>query len=137
MNEKCNKNAKLEQLTKMFLGHEEEKGLIVKDPYFGWLRTTAEGSVHEIRIWSILLIKSVWKWCINLSGNLFLYCNGVSKSENIWRRTTIHELRYNLLFNVSYLAVNFDFLFSYRQSIFVHCVKWVIGCQLSSSLQKV
>ena len=32
MNEKFNKNAKVEQLTKMFLSREEEKGLIVKDP---------------------------------------------------------------------------------------------------------
>ena len=33
MNENFNKNAKLEQLTKMFLSREEEKGLTVKDPY--------------------------------------------------------------------------------------------------------
>ena len=33
MNEKFNKNAKVEQLTKMFLSCEEEKGLIVKDPF--------------------------------------------------------------------------------------------------------
>ena len=33
MNEKFNKNVKVEQLTFMFLSHEEEKGLIVKDPY--------------------------------------------------------------------------------------------------------
>ena len=32
MNEKFNKNAKVEQLTKIFLSHEEENGLIVKDP---------------------------------------------------------------------------------------------------------
>ena len=32
MNEKFNKNAKVEQLTKMFLRRGEEKGLIVKDP---------------------------------------------------------------------------------------------------------
>ena len=32
MNEKFNKNAKVEQLTKMFLSREEEKGIIVKDP---------------------------------------------------------------------------------------------------------
>ena len=32
MNEKLNKNAKVEQLTRMFLSREEEKGLIVKDP---------------------------------------------------------------------------------------------------------
>ena len=34
MNEKLNKNAKVEQLTEMFLSREEEKGFIVKDPLF-------------------------------------------------------------------------------------------------------
>ena len=33
MNAKFNKNEKVEQLTKMFLSREEEKGLIVKDPW--------------------------------------------------------------------------------------------------------
>ena len=33
MNEKFNKNGKVEHLTKMFLSREEEKGLIVKGPY--------------------------------------------------------------------------------------------------------
>ena len=32
MNEKFNKNAKVEQLTNMFLSRGEGKGLIVKDP---------------------------------------------------------------------------------------------------------
>ena len=36
MNEKFNKNAKVEQLTKLFWSREEEKGLIVKDPYWKW-----------------------------------------------------------------------------------------------------
>ena len=33
MNEKFNKNAEVEQLTKMFLSREDEKCLIVKDPF--------------------------------------------------------------------------------------------------------
>ena len=33
MNEKFNKNAKVEQLASMFLSREEEKGLIIKDPF--------------------------------------------------------------------------------------------------------
>ena len=41
--------------------------------YFVWQRITDEGSVPEMRIWSILWIKSVLKWCIHLSGSLFLY----------------------------------------------------------------
>ena len=32
MNEKFNKNVKVEQLTNIFLSRGEEKGLIVKDP---------------------------------------------------------------------------------------------------------
>ena len=33
MNEKLNKNVKVEQLTKIFLSRGEEKCLIVKDPF--------------------------------------------------------------------------------------------------------
>ena len=36
---------------------------------------TDEGSVPEMRIWSILLIKSDLKWCIYLSRSRFLYFN--------------------------------------------------------------
>ena len=43
--------------------------------YFVWLRITDEGSVPEMRIWSILLIESDLKWCIHLSRSLFLYFN--------------------------------------------------------------
>ena len=41
--------------------------------YFLWLRITDEGSIPEMRIWSILLIKSDLKWCIHLSKSLYLY----------------------------------------------------------------
>ena len=41
--------------------------------YFVWLRITLEGSVPEMRIWSILLMKFDLKWCIHL--DLFLYFN--------------------------------------------------------------
>ena len=34
MNEKFNKNVKVEKLTNMFLSRGEERGLIVKDPYY-------------------------------------------------------------------------------------------------------
>ena len=33
--------------------------------YFVWLRITDEGSVPDMRIWSILLMKSDLKWCIH------------------------------------------------------------------------
>ena len=35
--------------------------------YFVWLKISDEGSVPEMRICSILLIKSKLKWCINLN----------------------------------------------------------------------
>ena len=41
--------------------------------YFVWLRIIDEGSVPEMRIWSILLMKSDSKCCIHL--DLFLYFN--------------------------------------------------------------
>ena len=39
--------------------------------YIVWLRITDEGLVPEMRIWSIILIKSDLKWCIHLSRSLF------------------------------------------------------------------
>ena len=41
--------------------------------YFVWLRITDEGLVPEMRIWSILLITSESKWCIQISRSLFSY----------------------------------------------------------------
>ena len=41
--------------------------------YFVWLRITDEGSVTEMRIWSILFMKLDLKWCTHL--DLFLYFN--------------------------------------------------------------
>ena len=41
--------------------------------YFLWLRITDEGSIPEMRIWSILLIKSDLKWCIHFRRSLYLY----------------------------------------------------------------
>ena len=39
--------------------------------YQSRLRITDEGSVPEMRIWSISLIQSDLKWCIHLSRGLF------------------------------------------------------------------
>ena len=39
--------------------------------HFVWLRITDEGSLPEMRIWSILFIKCDLKWCIHLSRSLF------------------------------------------------------------------
>ena len=40
---------------------------------------TDEGSIPEMRIWSILEIKSDLKWCILLSSRLYLYLLYLSK----------------------------------------------------------
>ena len=50
--------------------------------YFDWLRITDEGSLPEMRIWFILLIKSDLKWCIHLSRSLCLYFTEV-KINNV------------------------------------------------------
>ena len=42
--------------------------------YFVWLRVTDEGSVSEMSIWSILLMKSDLKWCIYL---IFFYISTI------------------------------------------------------------
>ena len=60
---------------------------------FVWLRITDEGSLPEMRIWSILLIKSVLKWCIHLSGSLFYYCYMINlvfnKMEETFQSNTL------------------------------------------------
>ena len=38
-----------------------------------WLRITDEGSIPEMRKWSILVIKSDLKWCIHLNRSPLLY----------------------------------------------------------------
>ena len=43
---------------------------------FGYLGITDEGSVPEMRMWPILLIKSDLKWCMHLRRSLFLYFKG-------------------------------------------------------------
>ena len=50
--------------------------------YSVWLRITDEGSVPEMRIWSILLIKSDLKWCTHLSRSLYLYFYWILQSKN-------------------------------------------------------
>ena len=45
--------------------------------YFVWLRITDDGSVPEMHIWSILLIKSGLKLCKHHSRSLFLYFNNL------------------------------------------------------------
>ena len=49
--------------------------------YFVWLRITDESSVPEMRIWSILLMKSDLKWCIDL--DLFLHFNHFTHLVNV------------------------------------------------------
>ena len=50
MNEKSNKNANVEQLTKMFLSREEEKVLIVKYPLKFCLRPVYKSACSHVYI---------------------------------------------------------------------------------------
>ena len=52
--------------------------------HFVWLKITDEGLVPEMRIWSILLIKSDIKWCIHLSRSFFLYFNYFGECHCWW-----------------------------------------------------
>ena len=54
--------------------------------YFVWLRITDEGSLPEMRIWSILLIKSDLKWCIHLRRSLCIFAMG-----SAWTYTVADE----------------------------------------------
>ena len=55
--------------------------------FFVWLRITDEGSVPEMRIWSILLIYSDLKWCIYLSRSLYL--NLIEKTANLFTKVFV------------------------------------------------
>ena len=72
--------------------------------YFVWLRITDEGCyVPEMRIWSILLIKSNWKWCIRLNRNLF-YISSISEKiidkciKNLLYEETLYAMASNEIF---------------------------------------
>ena len=61
MNEKFNKNAKVEQLTKVVLSHGEEKGLIVKDPFvYGvvlwYFRTSATSTLITMGMYGFFIL---------------------------------------------------------------------------------
>ena len=58
--------------------------------YFVWLRITDEGSLSEMGIWSILLIKSDLKWCIHLSRSLFLYIHKKVMEKWQWRTMNLY-----------------------------------------------
>ena len=77
MNEKFNKNVKVEQLTKMFLSREEEKGLIVKDPYkymiSHQLTCSSRCSCKMCREWELKLnVERDFKWTAALT-NMYIH----------------------------------------------------------------
>ena len=49
-----------------------------------WLMITDDGSLPEMRIWSILLIKSDLIWCIHLSGSLFFLFQLLGECHCCW-----------------------------------------------------
>ena len=54
--------------------------------YFLWQRITDEGSVPEMRIWSILLILSDLKWCLHLSKSLFFVFQLLGECHCWWTK---------------------------------------------------
>ena len=83
--------------------------------HFIWLRITDKGSLPEMRIWSILFIKSEFKWCMHLSRSLFLYCKQTIEGHLYldsttqwrpakWSTTTTKPIpRYHLIFSVPFV----------------------------------
>ena len=57
--------------------------------YFVWLRITDDGSVPEMRIWSILLMKSDLKWCIHLIFFIFQPFNSLGECHCWWTRESL------------------------------------------------
>ena len=51
----------------LFIFYSQKSYYFLLRNYFVWLRITDEGSVPEMRIWFILLIKFDLKWCIHLN----------------------------------------------------------------------
>ena len=67
--------------------------------YIVWLRITDEGSVPEMSMWSIVLIKYDLKWWLHLSRSLFLY----------WRAyLNVSALKYLETFNREILCISSD-----------------------------
>ena len=52
-------------------------GYILMKKYICFVHITDEGSLPEMRIWYILLIKSDLKWFIHLGRSLFIYFNTI------------------------------------------------------------
>ena len=65
MNEKFNKNTKVEQLTKIFLSHGEEKGLTVKDPLEACRK-------KYCNIWFQYEVCFGWYWTFHLFSFIFV-----------------------------------------------------------------
>ena len=84
MNEKFNKNAKVEQLTSMFLSREEEKGLIVKDPLL----------MYQVNYYTLLYYINMYT-CINqqqkdnLVQKEVFACTSATHSGVLWQLSSL------------------------------------------------
>ena len=67
------------------------------------IRITDEGSVPEMRILSILLIKSDFKWCIHLNRSLFLYLNQYKKRLLL---RYVHHFESDLINNMDHMRIS-------------------------------
>ena len=95
MDEKFNKNAKVEQLTNMFLSCGEEKGLIVKDPCL--VKVALKSAINTKYVSQLL-----WRTIRIYSGFMVLvnYMYAVS-SRQLSRMLTIFSFQYH--YNQAYV----------------------------------
>ena len=75
--------------------------------YFVWLRITHEGSVPEMRIWSILLIGSGLKWCKHRSRSLISYCRHERVAVKVNLRPE-NDTNYSNTYRVITILIHYD-----------------------------
>ena len=65
--------------------------------YLVWLRITDEGSVPEVHIWSILLMKSHLKWCTHLDLFILQPLQSLGECHCWWTRESLraHSAKFN------------------------------------------
>ena len=90
---------------------------------FVWPRITDEGSVPEMRIWSILFIKSDLKWCIHLSRSLFLHIHIILLL--ITARAICQTVE--LIVDSSYRELNFSRVQRRKSDTIANIIIWAVA----------
>ena len=105
--------------------------------YFVWPRITDQGSLPEMRIWSILLIKSDLKWCIHVhhSRSPFYIRIYIMRPHNLihWSKKVILGIVEIAPWIVEPLLGIFDWIFSLFGVYFYLCLLFNIESAFSCS----